>query len=105
MAATARWPHDVYASHRGFEMFTGKATVPGRNAQEMMIARCAHPHAAASGRPDMPQALEKALPSPLEAIRRRYATAVEFADALTAAAAGGGGRAGRIVRQAQGKFT
>jgi serine/threonine-protein kinase len=98
---------DVYAlGIVAFEMFTGKLPFQGRNAQEMMIARLrGSPTPLRQVRPDMPQALEKALAKSLESDPdKRYATAVEFADALTAAAGGdegGGGLFGKLKE----KFT
>ncbi len=83
---------DVYAlGIVAFEMFTGKLPFQGRNAQEMMIARLrGEPVPLRQLRPDLPVPLEKALAramaTPPEA---RFATALEFAEALSAPASGG----------------
>jgi serine/threonine-protein kinase len=97
---------DVYAlGIVAFEMFTGKLPFQGRNAQEMMIARLrGSPTPLRQVRPDMPPALEKALAKSLESDPdKRYTTAVEFADALTAA--GGGAGDGGLFGKLKGKFT
>src|SRR3989442_31053 len=89
---------DVYAlGIVAFEMFTGKLPFQGRNAQEMMIARLrGTPMLLRHVRPDLPAGLERALAKSLEtSADARYATALEFAEALTQAAEGGGGGAGR----------
>jgi serine/threonine protein kinase len=100
---------DVYAlGIVAFELFTGKLPFQGRNAQEMMIARLrGSPTPLRQIRPDMPPALEKALAKALEASPDdRYATALEFADALTAAAGGGdGGGSGGLFGKLKEKFT
>ncbi|MGH7607822.1 MAG: serine/threonine-protein kinase, partial [Gemmatimonadales bacterium] len=86
---------DVYAvGIVAFEMFTGKLPFQGRNAQEMMIARLrSQPIPIRQLRPDVAPAVEKALTRALQTNPDdRFATALEFADALTAP--GGGGRAG-----------
>jgi serine/threonine protein kinase len=97
---------DVYAlGIVAFEMFTGKLPFQGRNAQEMMIARLrGTPTPLRQVRPDLPAGLEKALAKSLETSpESRYATALEFAEALTAAVegTGGGGLFGKIKE----KFT
>jgi len=88
---------DVYAlGIVAFEMFTGKLPFQGRNAQEMMIARLrGTPMLLRHVRPDLPAGLERALAKSLEtSADARYATALEFAEALTQAVEGGGGGAG-----------
>src|SRR3989454_442086 len=77
---------DIYAlGIVGFEMFTGKLPFQGRNAQEMMIARLrGGPMPLRQLRPDLPAGLEKALVRAMESNPdARYATALEFAAALT----------------------
>ncbi|HEX9611027.1 MAG TPA: serine/threonine-protein kinase [Gemmatimonadales bacterium] len=84
---------DIYAlGIVGFEMFTGKLPFQGRNAQEMMIARLrGRPTALRQVRPDLPPGLEKALATAMASSPDdRFATALEFADALTAEPGGGG---------------
>jgi serine/threonine protein kinase len=88
---------DVYAlGIVGFELFTGKLPFEGRNVQEMMIARLrGSPMPLRQLRPDAPAALEKALAKAMETNPdRRYATALEFAGALTATSGGEGGGGG-----------
>ena len=83
---------DIYAlGIVGFEMFTGKLPFRGRNAQEMMIARLRdQPVQLRQLRPDLSEKLERALGRALAANPdARYATALEFADALTAGNEGG----------------
>jgi serine/threonine-protein kinase len=83
---------DIYAlGIVAFEMFTGKLPFQGRNAQEMMIARLrGHPLKLRHLRPDLPENLERALARALESNPdHRYATALDFADGLTATPAGG----------------
>jgi serine/threonine protein kinase len=101
---------DIYAlGIVAFEMLTGKLPFQGRNAQEMMIARLrGTPLALRSVRPDLPAALEKALAKSLETNPdARYGTALEFAEALTAAVEGGGGAGGGggLFGKLKGKFT
>ena len=91
---------DIYAiAIVAFEMFTGKLPFKGRNAQETMIARLrGQPTPLRQVRPELPVALEQALlramaPNPGD----RYATALEFAEALTGNA-GGGGRGGLLKK-------
>src|SRR2546430_3905949 len=84
---------DVYAlGIVAFEMFSGKLPFQGRNAQEMMIARLrGQPLPLRQFRPDLPPTLEKALARAMAtAPDDRYATALEFAEALTAQASPGG---------------
>jgi len=84
---------DVYAlGIVAFEMFSGKLPFQGRNAQEMMIARLrGQPLPLRQFRPDLPPPLEKALARAMAtAPDDRYATALEFAEALTAQASPGG---------------
>ena len=84
---------DVYAlGIVAFEMFSGKLPFQGRNAQEMMIARLrGQPLPLRQFRPDLPPTLEKALARAMAtAPDDRYATAFEFAEALTAQASPGG---------------
>jgi eukaryotic-like serine/threonine-protein kinase len=76
---------DVYAlGIVAFEMFTGKLPFQGRNAQEMMIARLrGQPLKLRQWRPDLPEALEKALARAMATNPDdRHATALEFAEAL-----------------------
>jgi len=92
---------DVYAlGIVAFEMFTGKLPFQGRNAQEMMIARLrGSPTPIRTLRPDLPAALEKAIARALETNPdNRYATTLEFADALAEGDAGpsGGGLLGKL---------
>jgi serine/threonine-protein kinase len=98
---------DIYAlGIVAFEMFTGKLPFQGRNAQEMMIARLrGTPMPLRAVRADVPQALEKALARSLDSNPdARYATALEFAEALTVAVAGGGGGGGGGGTTFFGKF-
>src|SRR6266496_506238 len=79
---------DIYAlGIVAFEMFTGKLPFQGRNAQEMMIARLrSQPVPIRSLRSDVPDAVEKALTKALQTNPDdRFATAIEFAEALTGA--------------------
>lgn len=88
---------DVYAlGIVAFEMFTGKLPFQGRNAQEMMIARLrGSPTPIRTVRPDLPASLEKAIARSLETNpEHRFATTLEFSDALTEGDAGGGGGGG-----------
>ena len=83
---------DIYAlGIVAFEMFTGKLPFHGRNAQEMMIARLrGHPLKLRQLRPDLPEGLERTLGRALESNpEARYATALEFADALSTFHEGG----------------
>ncbi len=83
---------DIYAlGIVAFEMLTGKLPFQGRNAQEMMIARLrGQPMALRQLRPDLPPGLEKALARAMESNPdHRYATTLEFAEALTASSEGG----------------
>ena len=80
---------DIYAlGIVAFEMFTGKLPFQGRNAQEMMIARLrSQPIAIRTLRPDVPDAVEKALTKALQTNPDdRFTTAIEFAEALTGSA-------------------
>jgi len=80
---------DIYAlGIVAFEMFTGKLPFQGRNAQEMMIARLrSQPIAIRTLRPDIPDAVEKALTKSLQTNPDdRFTTAIEFAEALTGGA-------------------
>ncbi|HEV8380057.1 MAG TPA: serine/threonine-protein kinase [Gemmatimonadales bacterium] len=84
---------DIYAlGIVAFEMFTGKLPFQGRNAQEMMIARLrSQPIPIRSLRSDVPDPLEKALTKALQTNPDdRFATAIEFAEALTGAAPSSG---------------
>ena len=83
---------DIYAlGIVAFEMFTGKLPFQGRNAQEMMIARLrGEPQALRELRPDLPATLDRALARAMAtAPEARFATALEFADALGAPSSGG----------------
>jgi len=78
---------DLYAlGIVAFEMFSGKLPFEGRNAQEMMIARLrGQPRTLRQLRPDAPAALERALARAMDTNPdARFATALEFAEALTA---------------------
>ena len=93
---------DVYAlGIVAFEMFTGKLPFQGRNAQEMMIARLrGEPVPLRQLRPDLPAALDKALARAMATSPdARFATALEFAEALSAPASGG------ILGKLKGKLT
>ena len=95
---------DIYAlGIVAFEMFTGKLPFQGRNAQEMMIARLrSQPLSIRQLRPDVPPAVEKALIKALQTNPDdRFATALEFGDALTGSGESSGGFLGRIKE----KFT
>ncbi len=88
---------DVYAlGIVAFEMFTGRLPFQGRNAQEMMIARLrGTPTLLRQVLPDLPAGLEQTLAKSLQTnADDRYATAVEFAEALTQVAEGAGGGGG-----------
>jgi serine/threonine-protein kinase len=84
---------DIYAlGIVAFEMFAGKLPFQGRNAQEMMIARLrSQPIAIRTLRPDVPDAVEKALTKALQTNPDdRFTTAIEFAEALTGSASSSG---------------
>jgi len=91
---------DIYAlGIVAFEMFTGKLPFQGRNAQEMMIARLrSQPIAIRTLRPDIPDAVEKALTKSLQTNPDdRFTTAIEFAEALTGSGqSSGGGFLGKL---------
>jgi serine/threonine-protein kinase len=91
---------DIYAlGIVAFEMFTGKLPFQGRNAQEMMIARLrSQPQPIRQLRADVPEVVEKALIKALQTNPDdRYATAIEFGDALTGTApAGSSGFLGKL---------
>lgn len=90
---------DVYAlGILAFEMFSGKLPFEGRNAQEMMIARLrGQPVSLRQLRPDLPVALERALARAMEiAPDARFATALDFAAALTAPSPAPGGVFGKL---------
>ena len=91
---------DVYSlALMTYEMLTGKLPFTGRTQQEMMIARLRNEpvplRQARLGEVEFPEAVEKVL---AKAMQRnpddRYNSAPEFANALTNAAGGGGGRTG-----------
>jgi len=85
---------DLYAlGIVAFEMFTGKLPFQGRNAQEMMIARLrGQPLTLRQLRPDIPVSIERALTRVMETNpEARFATALEFAEALTAPSPAAGG--------------
>ena len=95
---------DIYAlGIVAFEMFTGKLPFQGRNAQEMMIARLrSQPIPVRQLRADVPPAVEKALARALQTnAEDRFATALEFADALTGSSESSGGLFGKLKE----KFT
>jgi serine/threonine-protein kinase len=87
---------DIYSlALMTYEMLTGKLPFEGRTQQEMMIARLrAEPTPIRQKRPDLnfPEGVEKVL---LKGMARnaddRYATALEFAQALAEGAAGASG--------------
>src|SRR6266511_2741533 len=84
---------DIYAlGIVAFEMFTGKLPFQGRNAQEMMIARLrSQPVPIRQLRGDVPDAVEKALAQALQTSPDdRFATAIEFAQALSGSAESSG---------------
>jgi serine/threonine-protein kinase len=91
---------DIYAlGIVAFEMFTGRLPFKGRNAQEMMIARLrGQPLPVRSLRADVPDAVEQALATALQTNPDdRFATAIEFAEALTGSAGSpGGGFLGKL---------
>jgi eukaryotic-like serine/threonine-protein kinase len=95
---------DIYAlGIVAFEMFTGKLPFQGRNAQEMMIARLrSQPQSVRTLRPDVPEPVEKALTRALQTNPDdRFATAIEFGDALSGAgpatpSSSGGGFFGKL---------
>jgi len=90
---------DIYAvGIVAFEMFTGKLPFQGRNAQEMMIARLrSQPVPIRSLRSDVPDAVEKALTKALQTNPDdRFATAIEFAEALTGTSAPSAGLFGKL---------
>lgn len=87
-----------------YEMLTGKLPFEGRTQQEMMIARLrSDPIPLSQRRPGLkfPDAVEKVLAKGMARnAEDRYATTLEFADALKAAIGGGangGGMIGRIL--------
>ena len=80
---------DIYAlAIVAFEMFTTKLPFAGRSAQEMMFARLrGKPATARQYRPDFPGPLEAALMRAMAVEpEQRYATALEFGQALVEAA-------------------
>jgi len=84
---------DIYAlGIVAFEMFTGKLPFQGRNAQEMMIARLrGEPLMLRQYRADLPPTLEKALARAMATNpEARFATALEFAQALEAPSSSSG---------------
>jgi len=90
---------DIYAlGIVAFEIFTGKLPFQGRNAQEMMIARLrSQPVPIRSLRSDVPDAVEKALTKALQTNPDdRFATALEFAAALTSTQESSGGFLGKL---------
>ena len=90
---------DIYAlGILAFEMFSGKLPFQGRNAQEMMIARLrGQPVSLRQLRPDLPVSLERALARAMETDPdARFATALEFAAALTTPSPAPGGIFGKL---------
>jgi len=91
---------DVYSlTLMTYEMLTGKLPFEGKNQQEMMIARLRNePISIRTRRPDIPEAVDKVLSKGMARnADDRYATAVEFATELAAAAGGGtGGVLGKL---------
>src|SRR5207249_12162777 len=103
---------DIYAlGIVAFEMLTGKLPFQGRNAQEMMIARLrSQPIPIRQYRPDVPDAVEKALTKALQTNPDdRFTTAIEFAEALTGGGWGGWGgsaaRCGGLLGRLREKFS
>ena len=100
---------DIYAlGIVAFEMLTGKLPFQGRNAQEMMIARLrSQPQSVRTLRPDVPEAVEKALTKALQTNPDdRFGTAIDFGEALSgapskASTTSGGGFFGKL----RGKFS
>ena len=85
-----------------YEMLTGKLPFPGENQQDLLLARLrSHPTPIREMRPDLgfsPE-LEKVLTKALQRLpEERYATAPEFAKALSAAAGGGGSLLGKLLK-------
>src|SRR5467141_2413325 len=90
---------DIYAlGIVAFEMFTGKLPFQGRNAQEMMIARLrSQPVPIRQLRSDVPDTVENALNKALQTNPDdRFATAIEFAEALSGSAAPPNGFFGKL---------
>jgi serine/threonine protein kinase len=77
-----------------YEMLTGRLPFPGENQQDLLLARLrSHPTPIREMRPDLgfSSELEKVLTRALQRVPDdRYATAPEFAAALSAATSGGG---------------
>jgi len=77
-----------------YEMLTGKLPFPGETQQDLLLARLrSHPTPIRAMRPDLgfSAELEKVLTKAMQRVPdERYATAPEFASALSAAAEGGG---------------
>ena len=77
-----------------YEMLTGRLPFPGENQQDLLLARLrSHPTPIREMRPDLDFSadLERVLTKALQRLPEdRYATAPEFAAALTAAVSGGG---------------
>jgi serine/threonine-protein kinase len=93
---------DVYSlALVAYEMLTGKLPFPGETPQDILIARLrSHPTPIRVMRPDLdlPAAIEEVITKALQRLPEdRYATAPEFAAALTAAADGGASRLGQIL--------
>ena len=90
---------DIYAlGIVAFEMFSGRLPFQGRNAQEMMIARLrGQPLSLRQLRPELPESLERALTRAMDTNPdARFATATEFAQALTAPSPPSGGMFGKL---------
>jgi len=90
---------DIYAlGIVAFEMFSGRLPFQGRNAQEMMIARLrGQPLSLRQLRPELPESLERALTRAMDTNPdARFATAMEFAQALTAPSPPSGGMFGKL---------
>jgi serine/threonine-protein kinase len=92
---------DVYSlALMTYEMLTGKLPFEGKNQQELMIARLrTDPIPVRARRADISEAVEKVLNKGMARnADDRYATSVEFAAELAAAARGdGGGLLGKIL--------
>ena len=85
---------DIYAlAVVAFEMFTGKLPFSGKSAQEIMIARLrGQPASLRQYRADLPEELDRVLIKAMNVTPEgRFATALEFAEALDGAGGGSGG--------------
>lgn len=97
---------DIYAlGVVAFEMFTGKLPFTGRSAQEVMIARLrGQPAPLRQYRPDLPEELESVLFKAMHVTPEgRYATALEFAEALAGITESKGGGSGGFLSRLRGR--